>query len=272
MIKDDFRSFLIQESPLPPTPVAEFEDLGKVYQTGLLGRGRRTGIEHVTFSVNPGEVFGLVGPNRAGKTTLVKVLLSLCRPTSGKAQRFQRPLADRSTLARVGYVHENPAFPRYLTAPALLEYFGGLALLPQPVVRKRAGELLERVGLSDRVNEPIAAFSKGMVQRLALAQALMNDPDLMVLDEPGEGLDLAGRQLVLDIVKERRQRKQTALLVTHVTAEIEQACDRLAVVVGGRVVFTGTVADLRKDPGSSGPLSVEKALGRLYQTPPRTTP
>ena len=107
--------------------------------TGLLGRGRRMAVEHVTFRIEPGQVFGLLGPNRAGKTTLVKVLLSLCRPTSGGATRFQRPLADRQTLARVGYVHENPAFPRYLTARALLEYFGGLALLPAPLVRQPRG-------------------------------------------------------------------------------------------------------------------------------------
>ena len=177
--------------------MAEFEDLGKVYHTGLLGRGRRMAVEHVTFRIEAGEVFGLLGPNRAGKTTLVKVLLSLCRPTTGRALRFQRPLTDRQTLARVGYVHENPAFPRYLSAPALLEYFGALALLPESLVRQRAGELLERVGLADRKQEPIANFSKGMIQRLAVAQALINDPELLVLDEPSEGLDLAGRRLVL---------------------------------------------------------------------------
>jgi ABC-2 type transport system ATP-binding protein len=248
--------------------VAEFEDLGKVYRTGVLGRGRRTAVEHVTFRIQPGEVFGLVGPNRAGKTTLVKVLLSLCRPTTGRAVRFQTPLTDRRTLARVGYVHENPAFPRYLTARALLEYFGGLALLPPPVVRARAGELLDRVGLADRANEPISGFSKGMVQRLAVAQALLNDPDLMVLDEPGEGLDLAGRRLVLDVIAERRRNNRTVLLVTHLVSEIEQVCDRLAVLVAGRLVFTGTVAELRRDPHAAAPRPLEQALQRLYQTPP----
>jgi ABC-2 type transport system ATP-binding protein len=249
--------------------VAEFEDLGKVYRTGPLGRGRRTAVEHVSLRIEPGQVFGLVGPNRAGKTTLVKVLLSLCRPTTGRAVRFQRPLADRRTLARVGYVHENPAFPRYLSARALLEYFGGLALLPQPVVRRRAGELLDRVGLSDRANEPIAGFSKGMVQRLAIAQALMNDPELMVLDEPGEGLDLAGHRLILDVIAERRRRNMTVLLVTHSLSEIEQVCDRLAVLVGGRVAFTGTVAELRRDPKSGAARPLEQALDRLYRPTPQ---
>jgi ABC-2 type transport system ATP-binding protein len=246
--------------------VAEFEDLGKVYHTGLLGRGRRMAVEHVTFRIEPGEVFCLLGPNRAGKTTLVKVLLSLCRPTTGRAMRFQRPLADRQTLTRVGYVHENPAFPRYLSAPALLEFFGALALLPEAVVHKRAAELLDLVGLADRGEEPIAGFSKGMIQRLAVAQALINDPELLVLDEPSEGLDLAGRRLVLDVIGERRRRKLTVLLVTHVLGEIEQICDRLGVLVGGRLVFTGSVAELARDPKTGASCPLEQALDRLYQT------
>lgn len=237
---------------------AEFDDLGKIYRTGLLGREARLAVEHVTLRIAAGEVFGLLGPNRAGKTTLVKILLSLCRPTSGRAMRFGSPVSDRHTLGKVGYVHENPAFPRYLTAPALLEYFGALALLPEPLVRRRAGELLQRVGLADRGKEPIATFSKGMVQRLALAQALINEPELLVLDEPSEGLDLAGRQLVREVIAERRGRGFTVLLVTHVLGEIEQVCDRLGVLVGGRLVFTGTPAELAKGT------TVEKALDRLY--------
>src|ERR1700722_13646864 len=173
--------------------VAEFDNVSKFYPAGLLGRGRILAAENVTFSINPGEVFALLGPNRAGKTTLVKILLSLCRPTSGRGTRFQQPLTDRQTLARIGYVHENPAFPRYLSATGLLEYYGALALLKESHVRKRAAELLELVGLADRGQEPIARFSKGMVQRLAVAQALLNDPELLVLDEPSEGLGLGGR-------------------------------------------------------------------------------
>jgi ABC-2 type transport system ATP-binding protein len=251
--------------------VVEFEDLGKVYRTGFLGQGHRTAVEHVTLRIFPGEVFAFVGPNRAGKTTLVKVLMSLCRPTSGRAMRFQRPLADRGTLSRVGYVHENPAFPRYLTAKLLLEYFGGLALMPRQLVRSRGGELLERVGLSDRGNEPIAGFSKGMNQRLALAQALMNDPELLVLDEPSEGLDEAGRRLVLDVIGERRDRKLTVLLVTHALSEIEQICDRVAVVVAGRLAFTGTLAELRRDPKTNTLRPLRQALDRLTQNPLPTT-
>lgn len=247
--------------------VAEFEDLGKVYHTGLLGLGRRMAVEHVTFRIETGVVFGLLGPNRAGKTTLVKVLLSLCRPTSGRAARFGRPLADRHTLAKVGYVHENPAFPRYLSAPALLEYFGALAQLPEPLVRRRSGELLELVGLADRKEEPIAGYSKGMIQRLAVAQALMNDPELLVLDEPSEGLDLAGRRLVREVIAERRRRNLTVLLVTHVLGDIEQICDRLGVLVAGRLAYAGPVAELAKDPKTGAACPLEQALDRLSANP-----
>jgi ABC-2 type transport system ATP-binding protein len=244
--------------------VAEFEDIGKFYPTGFLGKDRRLAVEHITLRIHAGEVFALLGPNRAGKTTLVKLLLSLCRPTAGRGLRFQRPLAERHTLARVGYVHENPAFPRYLSAPALLEYYGALALLPESVVRRRAGELLDLVGLADRVHEPNSCFSKGMVQRLAIAQALLNDPELLVLDEPSEGLDRAGRRLVCDVVAERRRRGFTVLLVSHLLGEVEQVCDRLGVLVGGHLVYTGSVADLARDPRTGASCPLEQALDRLY--------
>jgi ABC-2 type transport system ATP-binding protein len=244
--------------------VAEFEDVGMSYPTGLFGQGRRLALEHISLRIGAGEIFALIGPNRAGKTTLVKILLSLCRPTTGRGLRFQRPLPERQTLARVGYVHESPAFPRYLSAQALLEFYGALTLLSEPVVRSRAAELLDKVGLADRSQEPISRFSKGMVQRLAIAQALMNDPELLVLDEPSEGLDLAGRRLVRDVIVERRQRGFTVLLVSHVVGDVEQLCDRVGVLVEGHLVYSGTVADLVRDPKTGEPGPIESALDRLY--------
>jgi ABC-2 type transport system ATP-binding protein len=248
--------------------VAEFEDVGMSYPTGLFGRGRRLAVEHISLRIQPAEVFGLLGPNRAGKTTLVKILLSLCQPTSGRGLRFQRPLGERQTLARVGYVHENPAFPRYLSAQALLEYYGALTLLPEPVARSRAATLLQMVGLADRGQEPISCFSKGMVQQLAIAQALLNDPELLVLDEPSEGLDLAGRRLIRNVIAERRRRGFTVLLVSHVVGEVEQVCDRVGVLVGGHLVYCGPVADLARDPKTGAPCPIEQALDRLYYPPP----
>ncbi len=150
--------------------VVEFQDIVKDYPVDWLGRRQLRAVGGVSFQVEAGEVFGLLGPNRAGKTTLVKILLSLCQPTSGQARRLGRPVADRSTLARVGYVHENQAFPRYLTAAGLLNYYGALSLTRPEEIQKRVPLLLEQVGLADRSREPIARFSKGMIQRLSLAR------------------------------------------------------------------------------------------------------
>ena len=249
------------------TAAAEFEDVGMAYPIGPFGQSRRTAVEHVSLRIDAGQVFALLGPNRAGKTTLVKILLSLCRPTSGRGLRFGQPLSERQTLGRIGYVHENPAFPRYLTAQSLLEYYGAMALLSEATVRSRAPMLLEMVGLADRSREPISRFSKGMIQRLALAQALLNDPELLVLDEPSEGLDLPGRRLVRDVIAERRRRGFTVLLISHLLGEVEQLCDRAAVLVGGRLVHSGAVADLARDPETKAACPIEVALERLYALP-----
>jgi len=222
----------------------------------VLPRRELPAVREVSLRVERGEVLGVLRPNRAGKTTLVKLLLSLCRPTAGTVRRLGQPLADRSTLSRIGYVHENHAFPRYLSASALLEFYGALSLTPYEVVRARVPKLLEQVGLADRGNEPIARFSKGMVQRLGVAQALVNDPELLVLDEPTEGLDLSGRQLLRSVVRDLKARGRTVLLITHVLTEVEQLCDRVAVLVGGRLKFAAPLAEL------SRPL--EKALQELY--------
>ena len=242
-------------------PPVEFINLVKEYSQGWCGSGRLQALAGVTFQIEPGEVFGLVGPNRAGKTTLVKLLLSLCQPTSGAVRRLGLPAADRSTLGRVGYVHENQAFPRYLTARELLEYYGALGFLPETLVQERAARLLDLVGLSDRTAEPIARFSKGMVQRLGLAQALLNEPDLLVLDEPAEGLDVLGLDLVRDVIADWKDHGRTVLLVTHQLHEAVRVCDRAAVLRRGRLVFVGPMADLPGDD-QQGPEDRLKALVR----------
>jgi ABC-2 type transport system ATP-binding protein len=218
-------------------------------------------VREVSLRLSAGEVFGLLGPNRAGKTTLIKLLLTLCRPTSGEVRRLGKPVDDRSTLSRVGYVHENHAFPRYLTAAGLLEYYAALSLVPYEEARARVQPLLERFGLADRSREPIARFSKGMLQRLGLAQALVNEPDLLVLDEPTEGLDLAGRQLLREVVREVKARGGSVLLVSHVMNEVEQLCDRVGVVVGGRLKHVGPLEELT----GGKPRTLEHALKDLYK-------
>ena len=217
-------------------PVAEFQNVGKTYHVGLLQRRAIHALRDVSFKVRGGCVFGLLGPNRAGKTTLVKILLSICRPSGGTVLRLGRPATVRSTLARVGYLHESPAFPRYLTARAFLDYYGGLSLLSRRELAAAIPRLLDEVGLSDRAGEPIAAYSKGMLQRLALAQALIDDPELLVLDEPTEGMDLSARKLFHEVVLRRKAQGKTAILVSHSMADVGRLCDELAVLRGGQVV------------------------------------
>ncbi len=229
-----------------------FDAVSKTYP------GRRTALTGVSFEVPAGSAFALLGPNRAGKTTLVKLLLSLAKPSSGRVTRLGRPAADRSTLGRVGYMHENHAFPRYLTATEVLHFYGGVTGVPTGQLAGKAAALLERVGLSDRAREPISRYSKGMVQRLGLAQALVADPDLLILDEPTEGLDLFGRQLLRDVVRDMKSAGKTVLLVTHVLSEVDELCDEAAVIVAGKLARRGPVADLKAG-------GLEAALRGIYE-------
>ncbi len=266
-------SVQLQTAPRPilavaqstPAAAAEFIRVSKTYKHPFFPSRRIEALHDVNLRIEPGETFGLLGPNRAGKTTLVKVLLSLCRATEGKAMRLGQSVTDRAmTLGQVGYVHENQAFPNYLTASGLLEYYGALTLLPPEIVRERSAKLLKRFGLADRGNEPIARFSKGMVQRLGLAQALINEPQLLVLDEPTEGLDLEGRRLLRDAAAEVRNRGGSVVLVSHVLTEVEQLCDRIGVLVGGRLVYAGVLAEFVQHPRKDKVVSLEQALQQFY--------
>jgi ABC-2 type transport system ATP-binding protein len=248
------------------TPLAQFIAVTKTYQSPLRPGRTVQALQGISFDVEPGEVFALLGPNRAGKTTLVKILLGLCQPTGGRVLRLGQPLAERRTLARVGYMHENQAFPHYLTAAALLEYYGHLSWVPAPVLKTRVPELLERLGLADRAHEPISRFSKGMVQRLALAQAVLAEPDLLVLDEPMEGLDLSGRALLQEIVEERRRAGKTVLIVSHALGEVARVCNRLAVLVKGTLAHLGSLAALLRDPKTGLQRTIEAALAPIYLT------
>jgi ABC-2 type transport system ATP-binding protein len=249
-----------------PTLVAEFADVSKTYRAPLHPGRTVQALRGVSFGIESGEVFAILGPNRSGKTTLLKILLSLCHSSGGRVFRLGRPLSERSTLARVGYMHENQAFPRYLTAVALLEFYGELSSISPSVLRTRVPELLERLGLTDRAHEPIARFSKGMVQRLALAQAVLAEPDLLVLDEPMEGLDLSARLQLQEIVAEQRGAGKTVLVVSHALGEVAQVCDRLAVLVEGRLAYLGSLASLLRDPDTGQERSLESALTPIYRS------
>jgi ABC-2 type transport system ATP-binding protein len=240
--------------------VLDIREVTKDYPAGPFGLKRLRAVDRASLVVEPGESVGLAGPNRAGKTTLLKLALSLCRPSAGQVTRLGRPGADRSTLAGVGYVHEGPAFPAYLNAAEILDQYALMAGVPAVVRRRRVPELIERVGLADRRKEPISRFSKGMLQRLGLAQALVNQPRLLVLDEPNEGLDLPGRDLVVELVNEHRERGGSVLLVSHLLTDLDRLCDRVTVIVEGRVSFDGPTSELSRAPGG-----LETALRALYR-------
>jgi ABC-2 type transport system ATP-binding protein len=246
------------------TPVAEFVDVRKTYGSALrLGRTVEA-LRGVSFALEAGEVFAVLGPNRAGKTTLLKILLGLCRATAGRVFRFGRPIEGRETLARVGYMHENQAFPRYLTGEALLRFYGALAGLPSAFLRARVPELLQRVGLTERAREPIARYSKGMVQRLALAQALLGDPELLVLDEPMEGLDMNARRLLQETMRAQRAAGRSVLIVTHALGEVAPVCDRVAVLADGKLAYLGSLSALVGDPAAGHERPLESALAPFY--------
>jgi ABC-2 type transport system ATP-binding protein len=243
---------------------AVFHKVSKIYR-GSWTRRRVVALDEVSLVVPWGEVLGVIGPNRAGKTTLVKVLLSICHATDGRIMRLESPWSDRSTLAQIGYVHENPTFPRYLSAWQVVAGYGRLSGVSGKLLRERTGKLLEQVGLADRSRERIGRFSKGMMQRLALAQALVNDPKLLVLDEPSEGMDLPARRLLHQVIRQRRERGYSVILVSHALEDVERLCDRVAVLCAGRLTFAGRIEELAGRTDASGAASLESAVGPLYE-------
>ncbi len=246
------------------TAAVEFIDVSKSYRGRLRPLPKVQALRGISFAIDPGEAVALLGPNRAGKTTLLKILLGLCHPSTGQVFRLGHPARERSTLARVGYMHENQAFPRYYGAAALLEFYGRLSGVSPRDLRIRVPLLLEKVRLADRAREPIARYSKGMVQRLALAHSLVADPDLLVFDEPMEGLDLSARRLLQEVVIQQRDAGKSVLLVSHNLSEVAQVCDRAAVLVEGSFTYLGPLSSLLRDPATGQSRSLEAALAPFY--------
>ncbi|HUH62181.1 MAG TPA: ABC transporter ATP-binding protein [Terracidiphilus sp.] len=196
----------------------------------------RTAVRDLTLQVARGEAFGFLGPNGAGKSTSVKMLLGLVRPTSGSALLLGEPVGSRDVRARVGFLPEHFRFYDWLSASELLFFHGRLCGLAERVLRQRVPRLLERVGLGAQHSKPIRNFSKGMMQRVGLAQAMVNEPEILFLDEPTSGLDPAGRKLVRDIIREQRDRGATVFLNSHLLGEVEMSCDRVALIRDGEVI------------------------------------
>src|SRR5512144_644236 len=219
--------------------------LRKVYRSRF-GTRRVTALDGIDLSVEPGEVFGLLGPNGAGKTTAVKILLGLTRPTDGSARLFGIPVSDPESRRRVGYLPEGHRFPGYLTARQTLSIFARMSDVPAAVAEARIPELLARVKLSDWADVKVKKFSKGMTQRLGLASALVHEPEVLLLDEPTDGVDPVGRREIRDLLRAEAARGKTVLLNSHLLSEIERTCDRVAVLRKGKVAAMGTVEELTK--------------------------
>lgn len=206
--------------------------------------GDKVAVRGLTLEVPRGEVFGFLGPNGAGKSTSVKMLLGLITPTAGAAQVLGAPAGNVVARGKIGFLPEHFRFYDWLTAAELLEFHGRLYGMAASLIRARAAELLNEVGLWPHREKRLRAFSKGMMQRIGLAQALLNDPDLIFLDEPTSGLDPAGRKLVRDIIKAQRSRGATVFLNSHLLSEVEVTCDRVAFIKHGEVLETRRLAGL----------------------------
>jgi len=219
------------------------EHLAKTYVIGFFRRKVRA-IVDVSLEVESGEIFGLLGPNGAGKTTTLKILLGLIRPSSGKAELLGLPVGDIRAKRRLGYLPESPYFYDYLTGRELLIFMAKLFGMSRSEARRKADRLLERVGLTQAANLALRRYSKGMLQRVGIAQALVNDPELVLLDEPLTGLDPLGRKDLRELIAELRQQGKTVVLSSHILADVELLADRVAIIVKGKTVNTGPLQQL----------------------------
>lgn len=218
-------------------------DLDRVTKT-FGGRRKVRALRGVSMTVEPGQIFGLLGPNGAGKSTLVKILLGIVRPTTCEGTMLGAPVGHKGTLARVGYLPEHVRFPEHLTGIQALHYIGRLLDIPVRERKRRAAELLDHVGLSDRAKSKVGGYSKGMKQRLGIAQALIGNPDLVFLDEPTDGVDPMGRRHIREMLLRMRDEGKTVVVNSHLLGEVESVTDRVGILVSGLVRRFGRIDDL----------------------------
>lgn len=227
--------------------VIETKDLSKEYNASRISKQKVLALNDFSFKVNEGEIFGLLGPNGAGKTTLIKILLAITFPTRGTAEVFGMDATNSKWKSRVGYLPENHKFPGYLTGEQVLSYYGRLSGLHTGVeFHKKINEMLELMNLTQWKKTKIKKYSKGMMQKLGLAQSLLNEPDLIFLDEPTDGVDPIGRKEIRDILIDLRKKGKTIFLNSHLLSEVEMICNRIAILNKGDLVKEGKVEDLTK--------------------------
>ena len=227
-----------------PRPAIEIENLSKEYPFGFLNLKKKKSLEGLSMQVQTGEVFGFLGPNGAGKSTTIKLLMRLIFPTSGTARILGKSIEDVSMHQDIGYLPEQPYFYDYLTAAELLEYFARFHGLQAADRHERVQRMLKKVGLETAKKIQLRKYSKGMLQRAGLAQAILHDPQVVVLDEPMSGLDPLGRREVRDIILELKKEGRTVLFSTHILSDAEMLCDRVGVIVGGKLRGVGTPGEM----------------------------
>ena len=241
-------------------------ELTKNYSVGFWRKRPYRALDRLSIEVQAGEVFGFLGPNGAGKTTTLKLLMQLVFPTSGRAEIFGRPVGDLAVKRRLGYLPENPYFYDYLTAEELLSYFAGLFGYSPADRRARATRLLDDVGIGRERRLQLRKFSKGMLQRVGIAQALINDPELVIFDEPMSGLDPLGRREVRALILALRDRGCTVFFSSHVLSDAETLCSRVAILAKGRLMKSGSLSDMLDLQAHGWELVAESVSGALAQT------
>ncbi len=221
----------------------EIAGLSKSFRVGFWRKKIRA-VRHVELSIKRGEIFGLIGPNGSGKTTTFKMVTGLMTPDTGQIRIHGHDAASIEARRHIGFLPENPYFYEHLKVPELLQFYGQLHGLPSTTIKSRTKDLIELVGLGHAVNRPIKRFSKGMRQRAGLAQALMNDPEIVILDEPQSGLDPMGRRDVRELIHSLKEAGKTVVFSSHILPDVEAVCDRVAVIHRGEVVDHGSLSDL----------------------------
>lgn len=228
--------------------VIQTRNLTKIYRD-FWGRKKVRALNSLSLEVYKGEVFGLLGPNGSGKTTTLKLLLGLLFPTEGEVSILGKPASDVTKNERIGYLPEESYLYRFLNAEETLDFYGRLFNMPAAERRDRSQKLIERVGLQHAKRRQLKEYSKGMTRRIGLAQALINDPDLILLDEPTSGLDPIGSRDMKDLIEKLKQEGKTVVMCSHLLADVQDVCDRIAILDGGELKVLGKVQDLLKDQG-----------------------
>ncbi|MCA9580483.1 MAG: ABC transporter ATP-binding protein [Myxococcales bacterium] len=245
--------------------VLDVRDLHKTFRLGFF-RKRVDAVRGIDFSVRDGEIFGLLGPNGAGKTTTIKMILGLIFPTQGEIRVFGRDAGDRESKKRIGYMPENPYVYQYLRPAEFLDLCGRLMGMPGNLRRQRTEELIDRVGLRHAIDRPVGRFSKGMTQRIGLAQALLHDPEVLILDEPMSGLDPVGRKEIRDLLLEQRKAGKTLIFTSHILSDVEMLCDRVTILARGKVIARGQMHELLRPEVMQVDVEFDRVTDEAWET------